>query len=65
MKIDQQRLDHELDFILAQQKELEDMLTPLEKNMEQLPPINYQQHADMEREYTYVIYYNNNRKKCV
>ncbi|XP_013399317.1 nuclear pore glycoprotein p62-like, partial [Lingula anatina] len=55
VKIDQQRLDHELDFILAQQKELEEMLVPLEKTIEQLPPISYQQHADLEREHTYQL----------
>ena len=55
VKIDQQRLDHELDFILAQQRELEELLVPLEKAVEQLPPISYQQHADLERENTYVI----------
>ena len=57
MKIDQQRLDHELDFILAQQRELEEMLVPLEKSIDQMPPINYQQHANPEREHTYVHYY--------
>ena len=55
MKIDQQRLDHELDFIESQQRELEDMLQPLEKSVNELPPINYQQHADIEREHTYVF----------
>ena len=52
VKIDQQRLDHELDFILAQQGELEALLGPLEKSVEQLPPVNYQQHANPEREHT-------------
>ena len=52
VKIDQARLTQELDFILGQQKELEDLLTPLEQAMDQLPPINYQQHADVEREHT-------------
>jgi len=53
VKIDQARLDQELDFILGQQRELEDMLSPLEQAMDQLPPITYQQHADIEREHTY------------
>jgi len=54
VKIDQARLTQELDFILGQQRELEDLLVPLEQAMDQLPPINYQQHADVEREHTYV-----------
>jgi nuclear pore complex protein Nup62 len=52
VKIDQLRLEQELDFILGQQRELEDMLVPLEQAMDQLPPISYQQHADVEREHT-------------
>lgn len=55
VKIHQQRLDNELDFIRSQQKELEDLLMPLESAMEQLPPLNYQHHADLEREYTYQL----------
>ena len=52
VKIDQDRLSQELDFIMAQQKELEEMLGPLEASVDQLPPITYQQHADLEREHT-------------
>lgn len=55
VKTDQQRLDQELDFILGQQSELEDMLKPLELALEQLPPITFQQHADLEREHTYKL----------
>jgi nuclear pore complex protein Nup62 len=55
VKLDQQRLDHELDFILAQQRELEDLLLPLEQSVAQLPPVSYQQHADLEREHTYKL----------
>lgn len=55
VKVDQTRLDHELDFIHSQQRELEEILGSLEKAMDQLPSINYQQHADLEREHTYVI----------
>ena len=55
VKIDQQRLDQELDFILSQQKELEEMLGPLESAVDQLPAITYQQHADLEREHTLVV----------
>ncbi|XP_055900683.1 nuclear pore glycoprotein p62-like isoform X1 [Biomphalaria glabrata] len=53
VKLDQQKLDHELDFVQSQQKELEDILVPLEKALDSLPPISYQQHADIEREHTY------------
>jgi len=56
MKIDQTRLDQELDFILSQQRELEDMLTPVEHAVNELSTASstYQQHADIEREHTYV-----------
>ena len=56
MKIDQTRLDQELDFILSQQRELEDMLTPVEHAVNELSTVSstYQQHADIEREHTYV-----------
>ena len=52
VKLDQQRLEGELDFIQAQQRELEEMLVPLEQSVEQMPPISFQQHADLEREHT-------------
>lgn len=52
VKLDQHRLNHELDFIVAQQKELEEMLGPLEESVSKLPSINYQQHTDTERERT-------------
>jgi len=56
MKIDQTRLDQELDFILGQQRELEDMLLPVEQAVnEQAATGTYQQHADIEREHTYVF----------
>nr|7TBL_k1 Chain k1, NUP62 CCS1 [Homo sapiens]7TBM_k1 Chain k1, NUP62 CCS1 [Homo sapiens] len=35
VKLDQKRLDQELDFILSQQKELEDLLTPLEESVKE------------------------------
>lgn len=53
VKLDQQRLDHELDFIVAQQRELEELLVPLEKSVESSPHLSVQQHADLEREHTY------------
>ena len=52
VKMDQQKLDHELDFIHSQQRELAELLEPLEKALDQLPPISYLQHADVEREHT-------------
>ncbi|XP_041365872.1 nuclear pore glycoprotein p62-like isoform X1 [Gigantopelta aegis] len=55
VKMDQQKLDHELDFIHSQQRELKDLLSPLEKELDQLPSISYQQHADLEREHTYQL----------
>jgi len=58
MKIDQTRLDQELDFILGQQRELEDMLLPVEQAVGELAASStYQQHADVEREHTYVSIY--------
>nr|3T97_A Chain A, Nuclear pore glycoprotein p62 [Rattus norvegicus]3T97_C Chain C, Nuclear pore glycoprotein p62 [Rattus norvegicus] len=35
VKLDQKRLDQELDFILSQQKELEDLLSPLEESVKE------------------------------
>ena len=55
MKIDQTRLDQELDFILGQQRELEDMLVPVEQSVAELSAVGtFQQHADIEREHTSV-----------
>ncbi|XP_076623310.1 nucleoporin 62 [Colletes latitarsis] len=47
VKIEQQQLEHELDYVVGQQKELEDFLVPLEKELASLPV------SDPEREYTY------------
>ncbi|KFW72482.1 Nuclear pore glycoprotein p62, partial [Pygoscelis adeliae] len=52
VKLDQKRLDQELDFILSQQKELEDLLTPLEESVKEQSGTIYLQHADEERERT-------------
>ncbi|KAK7863473.1 hypothetical protein R5R35_010509 [Gryllus longicercus] len=49
VKLEQQQLDHELDFILGQQRELEDLLTPLEKELETNSV------SDPEREHTYQL----------
>lgn len=46
------RLDQELDFILSQQKELEDLLTPLEESVKEQTGTIYMQNADEERERT-------------
>nr|KAG5689216.1 hypothetical protein BaRGS_014872 [Batillaria attramentaria] len=55
VKLDQQKLDHELDFVHSQQRELNDLLKPLEEALEAMPAISYQQHADLEREHTYQL----------
>nr|XP_033801479.1 nucleoporin-62 C-terminal-like protein [Geotrypetes seraphini]XP_033801480.1 nucleoporin-62 C-terminal-like protein [Geotrypetes seraphini]XP_033801481.1 nucleoporin-62 C-terminal-like protein [Geotrypetes seraphini]XP_033801482.1 nucleoporin-62 C-terminal-like protein [Geotrypetes seraphini] len=55
VKLDQKRLDQELDFILSQQKELEDLLNPLEESMKEQSGTIYLQHADEEREKTYKL----------
>ncbi|XP_044161400.1 nucleoporin-62 C-terminal-like protein isoform X2 [Bufo gargarizans] len=55
VKLDQKRLDQELDFILSQQKELEDLLTPLEDSVKEQSGTIYLQHADEEREKTYKL----------
>lgn len=46
------RLDQELDFILSQQKELEDLLSPLEESVKDQSGTIYMQNADEERERT-------------
>ncbi|XP_075217684.1 nucleoporin 62 isoform X2 [Lycorma delicatula] len=48
VKLQQQQLDYELDFILAQQRELEECLTPLEKELASTP-VN----VDPQREHMY------------
>ncbi|XP_075393708.1 nuclear pore glycoprotein p62 [Tenrec ecaudatus] len=55
VKLDQRRLDQELDFILSQQKELEDLLGPLEEAAKEQSGTVYLQHADEEREKTYKL----------
>ncbi|XP_076171530.1 uncharacterized protein LOC143148756 [Ptiloglossa arizonensis] len=47
VKIEQQQLEHELDYVVGQQKELQDCLVPLEKELTSLSV------SDPEREYTY------------
>jgi len=46
VKVEQQQIDHELGFILAQQRELEDCLVPLEKELASTAVL------DPEREHT-------------
>nr|XP_025722383.1 nucleoporin-62 C-terminal-like protein [Callorhinus ursinus] len=55
VKLDQQRLEQELDFILSQQKELEDLLTPLEEFVKDQSGSAYLQHADEEHGKTYKL----------
>uniref|UniRef100_A0A8C5Q3Q9 Nuclear pore glycoprotein p62 n=1 Tax=Leptobrachium leishanense TaxID=445787 RepID=A0A8C5Q3Q9_9ANUR len=55
VKLDQKRQDQELDFILSQQKELEDLLIPLEESVKEQSGTIYLQHADEEREKTYKL----------
>lgn len=47
VKIEQQQLEHELDYVVGQQKELQDCLVELEKGLSTLSV------SDPEREYTY------------
>ncbi|XP_068427906.1 nucleoporin 62 like [Clinocottus analis] len=55
VKLDQRRLNQELDFILSQQKELEDLLCPLEESVKEQNGTIYMQNADEERERTYKL----------
>ncbi|XP_066505088.1 nucleoporin 62 like [Hoplias malabaricus] len=55
VKLDQRRLDQELDFILSQQKELEELLAPLEESVKEQSGTIYMQNADEERERTYKL----------
>ncbi|XP_034041837.1 nucleoporin 62 like isoform X2 [Thalassophryne amazonica] len=55
VKLDQRRLNQELDFILSQQKELEDLLLPLEESVREQSGTVYMQNADEERERTYKL----------
>jgi len=59
VKADQQRLDHELDFILSQQRELEDIIGSLEKTTTEASAAasaaGITQHSDLEREHTYTM----------
>lgn len=47
VKLEQQQLEHELDYVVGQQKELQDCLVPLEKELSNISV------SDPEREYTY------------
>lgn len=50
---DQERLDRELDFVVSQQKELEEMLEPLEQQAKTMESASIQHHTDVERASTY------------
>lgn len=49
VKLDQQRLEHELDFVKSQQTELDEILRPLEASLLDAPP------PDVERERIYSL----------
>ena len=51
VRLDQQRLEHELDFVAAQQSELEEILKPLEAGLANTGPV------DSERERVYAVNY--------
>lgn len=53
VKADQKRLSHELDYVVAQQRELEDMLVQLEESVKTSDGAMYTQHTDLERDRTY------------
>nr|XP_030710346.1 nuclear pore glycoprotein p62-like [Globicephala melas] len=55
VKQDQKRLEQELYFILSQQKELEDLLTPLEESVKDESGSVCLQHTDEERERIYQL----------
>uniref|UniRef100_UPI0035902BE3 nuclear pore glycoprotein p62 isoform X2 n=1 Tax=Myxine glutinosa TaxID=7769 RepID=UPI0035902BE3 len=55
VKLDQKRLDQELDFILGQQRELEELLNPLEDAVKEQSSSIYLQPTNEERERTYKL----------
>ena len=60
MKVDQLKLNEDLDYIRTQQNELEEMMQPLEEALKrQVTQHNlhsiHTHHADLEREKTYVL----------
>ncbi|XP_039089471.1 nucleoporin-62 C-terminal-like protein [Hyaena hyaena] len=55
VKLDHKRLEQELDFILSQQKELEDLLTPLEEFVKDQSESTYLEHEDEEPRKTYKL----------
>lgn len=55
VRADQQRLNHDLDFISSQQQELEDMLAPLEDKIKSAGVMLNNQHSDNEREKIYTL----------
>jgi len=55
VRADQQRLNHDLDFISSQQQELEDMLQPLEEKIKSAGVSLNNQYSDNEREKTYSL----------
>ncbi|XP_045154514.1 nucleoporin-62 C-terminal-like protein [Echinops telfairi] len=55
VKLNPRRLENELDFILTQQKELEDLLIPLEASVTHQSGFGYLQHTDAQREWIYKL----------
>ncbi|XP_042638419.1 nucleoporin-62 C-terminal-like protein [Orycteropus afer afer] len=55
VKLSQKRLEQELNCVLSQQKELEDLLIPLEESVEAQSRSVYLQYADDARERTYKL----------
>lgn len=51
VRTEQQSLDHELDFVSGQQRELEELLVPLERELSNVII------TDPEREQTYYYFY--------
>ncbi|XP_077498992.1 nuclear pore glycoprotein p62-like [Amblyomma americanum] len=65
-QLDQQQLEHEVDYEAAQLAELERLLEPLESAMRTAPTRTMRQHADLERDYTYRLADNiNSQLNCV
>lgn len=54
-QLDQRQLGQKLEYMAAQQEELERLLAPLEAAMKRAPGLSVQQHADLQREDTYLM----------
>ncbi|KAL3237306.1 hypothetical protein MRX96_048189, partial [Rhipicephalus microplus] len=54
-QLDHRQLRQKLEYMTAQQEELERLLAPLEAAMKRAPGLSVQQHADLQREDTYLM----------